>query len=128
MALIDRIYDISFSASLPLEMKDLMEDAQHLVGVDRAQRQIVIRVAAVVKMEAAQHIFGQEPGNDLFDILGSIMMPGIDQHPGLWSGSARQMERHLPRRVTDVLQAFMLSWLLARDAVGLPNSLLLWEG
>src|ERR1700733_14255487 len=96
MALIDRVYDIGFSANLPLEMKDLMEDAKHLVGVDRAQRQIVIGVAAVVEMEAAQHIFGQEPCNNLFDVLGRIMMPGIDQHPGLRSGSPRQMERHSP--------------------------------
>src|ERR1700729_2739361 len=94
MALIDRVSDIGFSASLPLEMKDLMEDTKHLVGVDRTQRQIVIRVAAVVKMEAPEHIFCQEPRDNLFDVLGRIMMPGIDQHPGLWSRCASQMERH----------------------------------
>ena len=56
-----------------------MKDAEDLVGIDRAQREIVVGIAAVVEMEAAEHVVMQQPRHDLLDVLGLIVMPGIDQ-------------------------------------------------
>ncbi len=65
------------SARLPVshsKIQDLVEDAENLVGIDGAHGQIVVRIAAVVEMEAAQHVRGpaatpqsvrySAPGND----------------------------------------------------------------
>ena len=46
--------------------------------------------AAVVEMETADHPVMQQPGHDLLDVLGLIMMAGIDQDVSLWTRRARQ--------------------------------------
>ena len=58
--------------------------------------QIVIGIAAIVKMKSSQHVFRQEPCHDLLDILRCVVMSGIDQDSRLRAGSARQKQRHAP--------------------------------
>ena len=55
-----------------------MEDAKYLVRIDGAEREVVVGVAAVVEVEAAEEAGVQEPRNDLLDVLGRVMMAGID--------------------------------------------------
>ena len=68
------------SPGLPLEEADLVEDAEDLVRVDGAQRQVVVGVAAVVEVEAAQHVLAEQPRHDLLDVLRLVVMAGIHQH------------------------------------------------
>jgi hypothetical protein len=49
----------------------LMEDAEDLVGVNGAQGQVVVGVAAVVEVESAEQAGVQQPRDDLLDILRS---------------------------------------------------------
>ena len=62
----------------------------------RADRQIVVRIAAVVEVESAEHVLVEQPRDDLLDVLGLIMMAGVDQHLGLRSGRLRQQQGHAP--------------------------------
>ena len=38
----------------------------------------------------------EQPGDDLLDILGLIVMTGVHQNVSLWTRLARQQERHSP--------------------------------
>ena len=46
-----------------------MEDAEDLIGIDGAQGQVVVGVAAVVEVEPAQQAGVQQPSDNLLDIL-----------------------------------------------------------
>jgi len=83
-----------------LEQPNLMEDAKHLVRVDRAEGQVVVRIAAVVEVEAAEHLLREQPRDDLLDVLRQVMMAGVDEHARLRPRRARQQQRHAP--VADV--------------------------
>ncbi len=69
-------------AGLPLEVQNLMEDAEDLVRIDGAHGQIVVGISAVVEVEAAEHAEIEQPRHDLFDVLRLIMMARIHQHLG----------------------------------------------
>ena len=87
---------MSGAQSLVRAPVNLVEDAEDLVGVDRAQGQIVVGIAPVVEVETAQQAGMQQPGDDLLDVLGRVVMSGIDQDPRLRTGDARQVRRHAP--------------------------------
>ena len=73
-----------------------MEDAEDLVGIDGAEGQVVVGIAAVVEVEAAQHAGVQQPRHDLLDVLRMVVMAGIDQHASLRAGVAREVRGHAP--------------------------------
>src|SRR5580658_10526527 len=73
-----------------------MKDAEDLVGIDGAQGQVVVRVAAIVEVESAQQVCVQQPGDNLFNVLRGVVVAGVDQDAGLRSGCARQMGGHAP--------------------------------
>ena len=75
---------------------NLVEDAEDLVRINRAQGQIIVGIAAIVEMEAAQHAGVQQPRHDLLDILRGIVMAGIHQHPGLRASLGGQVRCHAP--------------------------------
>src|SRR5476651_2194887 len=74
VALIDDVRDVGAGAGLPLEEPDLVEDAEHLIRIDRPQRQVVVRIAAIVEVKAAEHPLGQQPRDDLLDVLRLVMV------------------------------------------------------
>jgi len=69
VTLIDHEGYVYPSARLPFVVANFVEDAEDLVGIDRSQGQVVIRVAPVIEVEAAQHLCAQQPGNNLLDVL-----------------------------------------------------------
>ncbi len=89
---------------LPFEEPDLMEDPENLVRVDRAHRQVVVGIAAIVEVESAQHLFVEQPRHDLLDVLRQVVVAGIDQHLGLRPGLARQQQRPSPVRHIGVVE------------------------
>ncbi len=90
MALVHHVGDIGLVPGFPFEETDLVEDAEDLIRIDGAQGQIVVGKAAVVQMKAAQHAVIEEPGYDLLDVLGLVMMAGIHQDCGLRPGGLRE--------------------------------------
>ena len=86
----------AFSPALPLEEADLVEDAEDGVGVDAAQREVVVGVAAVVEVEAAQHVLAEQPGHDLLDVLALVVVAGVHQHLGVRAGALAQHVGHAP--------------------------------
>jgi hypothetical protein len=75
---------------------NLVEDAEDLVGIDRAQRQIVVGIAPVVEVESAQHPGMQQPRHNLLDILRVVVVAGIHQHARLRPRLPRQVACHAP--------------------------------
>ncbi len=73
-----------------------MEDAEDLVGIDGAEGEIVVGVAAVVEVESAEQAGVEQPGNNLLDVLRGIMVAGIDQNASLRAGDAREVGGHAP--------------------------------
>ena len=95
--LVDHVLDLRIhAAALPGEEVDLVEDAEDLVGIDGAEREVVVGVAAVVEVEAAEHVFIEQPRDDLLDVLRKVVMAGVDQHLGLRAGLFRGEEGHPP--------------------------------
>ena len=92
MALIDHVSDVGCRPGFPLVEKNLVKNSEDLIRVDRAERQIVVSVTAIIKMESAEHVFRKQPGDDLLDILRLIMMTGINQHFCLWPGGAGKQQ------------------------------------
>ena len=73
-----------------------MKDPENLVRIDRSEREIVVRIAAVVEVESAQQVEMQQPRDNLLDVLREVVMAGVDQHEGLRAGRAAQVRRHAP--------------------------------
>ena len=61
----------------------LGEDEEQLIGVDRADGEIVVGVLAAVEVEAAQPALIEQDGDDMLDVGALGMVAGIDQHLGL---------------------------------------------
>src|SRR5580698_11509569 len=95
MALIDHESDLGNPLRVWLA-QDLVEDAKDLIWINRSDRQIVVRIAAIIKVEAAQQLNMQQPGYDLLDILRLIVMSRIHQHARLRPRSLRQLRGHAP--------------------------------
>jgi len=82
VALIDHVGDIGAPPGLPFEVRNLVEDAEDLVGIDGAHGEVVVGVAAVVKVESRQHVHVEQPGHNLLDVLCLIVVAGIHQDLG----------------------------------------------
>src|SRR5262249_25793509 len=112
MALVNHECDIRTFSRLPLVKQDFVENAKHLVGINRSQGKVVIGIATVIEMESAQHVFGKQPCNNLLDIFGKIMMSGIDQYSCLRSGRPRQQQRHAPVRDVSMIESGLEGFVL----------------
>jgi hypothetical protein len=75
---------------------DFVENAEDLVRIDRAQREIIVGIAAVVEVEAAQHVLVEQPCDDLLDVLRRVMVAGVDQHLRTRAGFLGEQQRHAP--------------------------------
>ena len=131
VALIDHVGDVGARAGLVLEERDLVEDAEDLIRIDRPERQVIVGIAAIVEVEAAQHPLGEQPGHDLLDVLRQVVMPGVHQHPGLRAGGAGEQQRHAPVGDVGVIErrlerlVFDEHPLIARRAPRAPPAVLL---
>ena len=105
MTLIDHVGDVGLLAGFPFVEGDFVEDAENLIGVDGAEGEVVIGVAAVVEVEAAEHVEIEEPGYDLFDVLRGVVVAGIDEDLCLWTGGAGEFEGHAPIRNIGVIES-----------------------
>src|ERR1700730_14139427 len=56
VALIDHVSDVRLLAALRFEEENLVENAEDLIGVNRSERQIIIRIAPIVEVKTAKHI------------------------------------------------------------------------
>ncbi len=112
------------SARFPVShstVPDLLEDAKNLVRVDRSQGQIVIRVAAVVEVESAQHVQIEQPRHNLLDVLTLVMMARIHQHLGLRPGGLRKQQRHPPVGDIGVIKRRLEGLVLHQQALAGPR-------
>ena len=57
-----------------------MEDPEQLVRVDAADHQVVVAVLLVVQVERSQATFLEQDRDDLLDVDGHGVMPGVDAH------------------------------------------------
>ena len=96
VTLVDHVGDLRHPTAISGEEVDLVKNPENLIRIDRAESQIVVGVTAVVKVEAAQHVFVQEPGDDLLDVLGVVMVAGVDEDFRAWARLLRQQQRHPP--------------------------------
>ena len=96
VALVDHVGDLRHLAAVGGKEMDFVEDAEDLVGVDRAERQVVIGVFAVVEVEAAEHVLVEEPRHDLLDVDRVVVVAGVDEHLGARASLLGIEERHAP--------------------------------
>ena len=96
VALIDDEGDVRARARLPFEEQDLVKDAKHLIRIDGPERQVVVRIAAIVEVEPSEHAFVEQPRDDLLDVLRRVVVTGIHQHLRLRARTSRQQQRHAP--------------------------------
>ena len=76
--------------------EDFVENAEELVGVDGAQGEVVVGVLAVVEVESAECVCGEQPGDDLLDVGALVVVAGVDEDLGLRTGAAGELKRHAP--------------------------------
>ncbi len=117
VTLVDHVCHIGECAGFPGVGVNLVEDAEDLVGIDRPKRQIVIGVSAVVEMEASDHPVMEQPGDDLLNILGLIVMTGVHQHVSLWTGRACQQEGHSPVGNISVIERGLERFVLDQETL-----------
>ena len=105
-------------AGLPLEEQDLVEDAEDLVRIDRAERQVVVGVAAVVEVEAAEHVLVEQPRDDLLDVLRLDSGGRCRPAPCACGPAAlRQQQRHAPVGDVGVIEGGLERLVLDQHAL-----------
>ncbi len=81
MRLVDHVRDATgISVTLTRSTDDLIEDAEEIEGVLRTDDQVVIGIAAVVEVEAAQPTLIEQLCDNLRDIGPLGMVASIHQH------------------------------------------------
>ena len=80
MRLVDHVVDRKHLIRFAFELDDLEQDSEDAVGIDRSDREIVVRVMTVVEVKATQHPLVQQERHDVFDVLAEKVMPGVDQN------------------------------------------------
>src|SRR5215469_365082 len=111
MALVDHVGDIRFASAFPLVVKNLVKNSEYLVRINRAKREVVIGIAAVVEVKSSQHVLREQPRDNLLNVLRLIMMSRIHEHFGLRSSLLRKVHGHPP--VGDVgMVKRRLKWLV----------------
>ena len=62
---------------------DLPHDPEQLERVDRADDEVVVGVLAVVEVEAAEQLLGQQERHDLLDVRALRVVAGVDEYLSL---------------------------------------------
>ncbi len=75
---------------------ELAEHQEQLERVDRADDQIVVRVLAVVEMEAAETLLGREDRDDLLDVDALGVVAQVDEHAGALAEALADEQRRAP--------------------------------
>ena len=75
---------------------DLAHDPEQLERVDRADDQVVVRVLAVVEVEAAEQPLGQQQRDDLLDVRALRVVAGVDEHLRLRAEAAADQRGRAP--------------------------------
>src|SRR3954452_3795577 len=83
----------------------LAHDPEQLEGVDRADDQVVVRVLAVVEVEAAEQALGEQQSDDLLDVRPLRMVPGVDEHLRLLAQAAAGERGRSPVRQIRAVEA-----------------------
>ena len=96
---------------------DFVEDPEDLIWVNRSQGQIVVGVATVIEMKAPEHVFGEQPGDDLLNILGRVVVSGINKNLGLWACGTREDESHPPVGDVRVIKGGFEGFVLNEQAL-----------
>src|SRR5256884_534692 len=86
------------------ERKNLVKDAEYLIGIDGTKSEVIVGIATVVEMKPAYHLVMEQPGDDLLDVLCLVVMSRIHQHIGLRTGSLGQQQGHAPVRDVSVIE------------------------
>ena len=94
-----------------------MEDPENLVRIYGTKRQVIVGVAPVIEMEAADHFCMQQPRHDLLDILRLIVMSGIHQHERLWPGVLGQQNSHAPVGDVSVIEGWLERFIFDQQAL-----------
>ena len=113
--LVDHIRDFRRLSRFPTEEVNFVKDPECLVRVDRSEGEVIIRIAPVVKVKPAKHAEIQEPGDDLLDILGQVMVAGVDQHSSLGTNFLGNDVRHTPIRQVGVVERRLKRFVLQQD-------------
>ena len=79
-----------------VDARDLAHDPEQLERVDRADDQIVVRVLAVVEVEAAEQPLCEQERDDLLDVRSLRVVAGVDEHLGLRAEPAADERRGSP--------------------------------
>ena len=75
-------WSIVSRGSGPAGRDELGEDQEQLERVDRADDQVVVRVLAVVEVEAAEPALVRQEGDDLLDVGALGVVAEVDEHAG----------------------------------------------
>ena len=76
--------------------RDLAHDPEELEGVDRADDEVVVRVLAVVEVEAAEQALGQQERDDLLDVRALRVVARVDEHLRLRAEAAADERGRAP--------------------------------
>jgi 4-amino-4-deoxy-L-arabinose transferase-like glycosyltransferase len=97
MGLVDHVRDAAGVDAVYLFGEgDLGEDPEDGIGVDAADREVVVGVLAVVEVESAEHALVEEEGHDVLDIGPGQMVAGVDQHLRPGARLLGESVRHSP--------------------------------
>ena len=115
--MIDHVGDVGDFVVLPFEHLDFVEDAEHLIGIDRAEGQVVVGVAAIVEVESAHHVVMKEPCDDLLDVLCLVVMSGIDEDERLRTGVFCEEVGHAPVGDVGVIEGGLKGFVFDEQAL-----------
>ena len=91
--------DWSIISAIRVELvavRELDHDPEELERVDRADDEVVVRVLAVVEVEAAEQVLGEQASDDLLDVGALRVMAGVDEHAGLRAEASAEEGRGAP--------------------------------
>jgi len=63
-----------------------VKDSKDLVGIDGAEGEVVVGIAAVVEMESAKQAGVKKPCDDLLDVLRGVVVASVHEDAGLRTG------------------------------------------
>ncbi len=96
--------------------KQLAEDQEELERLDRARRQVVVAVARVVEVEAAEPPRHGQPAHDLLDVRVREVVAQVDEAGAAWAGGLRQQQRAAPVGVDRGVEGRLVRLVLGEHA------------
>src|SRR5438552_14831789 len=122
VALVHHECDICCRTIFCFESKNLVKDAEYLIGIDGTKCEVVVGIATVIEMKSANHYLMEQPGNDLLNVLGLIVMPGIHEHIRLRTGGPGQEQGHAPISDIRVIERRLKGFVFDQQPLTGPQS------